>query len=211
MDERKVKVEGQLGFSLDLSEEQFKVLHGDDTAAAKALLVELIQVDECKVCELNHIVGDTRYYINPYLREGTLCHLSKDMNKVADELQEVPESTEDELISREALKDVIQSHFGRDLLSYASDWLQIWVAIDKAPSENGDLISRNSLLDEVMNLFGCDLAYYGKGLQFFQEAIQFAPAISSVKVEDLIANASERSAANKQDKAIKLDVDFGKM
>ena len=72
MDERKLRVEGQLGFSLNLSEEQFKVLHGDDTAAAKALLVDLIQIEQCKVCELSHVVGETRYAINPYVQEGAL-------------------------------------------------------------------------------------------------------------------------------------------
>ena len=72
MDERKVRVEGQLGFSLDLSEEQFKVLYGDDIAAAKALLVDLIQLEQCNVCALNHVVGDSRFSVAPYVCEGTL-------------------------------------------------------------------------------------------------------------------------------------------
>lgn len=51
----KIKLDGRLGFSLDISQEEFAILTGEDRAAAKELLVKLVQSEQC------HIVGDTYF------------------------------------------------------------------------------------------------------------------------------------------------------
>lgn len=51
----RVKLDGRLGFSLDISREQFDILVGNDRAAARELLVKLVRSDQC------HIVGDTYF------------------------------------------------------------------------------------------------------------------------------------------------------
>lgn len=51
----KIKLDGRLGFSLEVTPEEFKVLTGDDRAAAKELLVNLVQSENCR------IVGDTYF------------------------------------------------------------------------------------------------------------------------------------------------------
>lgn len=51
----RIKLDGRLGFSLDLSPEEFSVLTGADRAAAKELLIKLVQSEQC------HIVGDTYF------------------------------------------------------------------------------------------------------------------------------------------------------
>lgn len=54
MSER-IKLDGRLGCSLDISQEEFDVLTGKDRAAARELLVNLVQSEQC------HIVGDTYF------------------------------------------------------------------------------------------------------------------------------------------------------
>lgn len=51
----KIKLDGRLGFSLDVSQEEFNVLTGKDRAAARELLVNLVQSEQC------HFVGDTYF------------------------------------------------------------------------------------------------------------------------------------------------------
>ena len=46
------------------------------------------------------------------------------------------------------------------------------------------LIYKEDLLDEVLGHFGIDLAYLGEDLQFCQEAIEMAPTVDAVVVED---------------------------
>lgn len=46
------------------------------------------------------------------------------------------------------------------------------------------LIYKEDLLNEVLDHFGIDLAYLGKDLQFCQEAIEMAPTVNAVVVED---------------------------
>ena len=46
------------------------------------------------------------------------------------------------------------------------------------------LIYKEDLLDIVLDHFGCDLAYFGRDLQFCQEAIDMAPAVDAVEVQD---------------------------
>ena len=51
----RVNMSGRLGFSLDLSQEEFQVLTGEDRGAAQELLVRLVQSEQCT------IVGDTYF------------------------------------------------------------------------------------------------------------------------------------------------------
>ncbi len=51
----KIKLDGRLGISLDITREELNVLAGPDRAAAKELLIKLVQSEQC------HIVGDTYF------------------------------------------------------------------------------------------------------------------------------------------------------
>lgn len=51
----KIKLDGRLGFSLEVSPEELAILTGNDRAAAQALLVKLVQSKQCQ------IVGDTYF------------------------------------------------------------------------------------------------------------------------------------------------------
>lgn len=54
----KIKLDGRLGFSLEIFPEQLEILTGNDRLAAKKLLVELVQSEQC------HIVGDTYFPVD---------------------------------------------------------------------------------------------------------------------------------------------------
>ena len=62
----KIKLDGRLGFSLEVSPEELAILTGNDRAAAKALLVKLVQSEQCQ------IVGDTYFPVdwNEEILEG---------------------------------------------------------------------------------------------------------------------------------------------
>lgn len=51
----KIKLDGRLGFSLEVTPQEFAVLTGEDRVAAKEMLAELVQSEQCT------IVGDTYF------------------------------------------------------------------------------------------------------------------------------------------------------
>lgn len=112
----------------------------------------------------------------------------------AEPKENVPSFVRGELISRSALLKEIKEHFQCNPESLNEDCKLVWNIIVNESLEDGDFIERNKLLDIVLDQFGCDLAYYGSDLQFMQEAIQFIPGVSADLVDDLLADAAERSA-----------------
>lgn len=107
---------------------------------------------------------------------------------------------EDELISRKALMEDIEAYFGCSRNGIDEDCRKVWSIIANYNLQDGDLVSREGLLSAVLDEFGCDLAYYGRDLQFFQDAIVGIPAASKGKVDELIADASQRSVQQGDEK-----------
>lgn len=77
----RIRLDGRLGFSLDLSRDEFQVLTGSDRVAARELLAKLVQSKQCT------IVGDTYFpvewnedVLNPVMDEKGLTGLDMEEN-----------------------------------------------------------------------------------------------------------------------------------
>ena len=133
--------------------------------------LELVSVDGIEMCELEELDIDDKIIEDVEMDDFSANDNRAWFGRDAD------------LISRSALLKEIQEHFAG--YSFLSDNCQ--EACDIINSfdtlEDGDLVNRGKLLNAVLDHFGCDLAYYGSDLQFFQEAIEFIPAVASNDVE----------------------------